>query len=353
MQQFNGLGFNRMKFNWMGFNWMECRRVRLALWDYVAERLSEETLERVERHLPHCAGCRRECDTLRHAQGFLTACRAEEEPAPRTGWAELRTRLANEVPQASNAMPNFNAPINAPTSIAGVSFNFNPDFNGDATDWERRVARAFRPMQLMTAMAGSFALIASVAVGYGITHLQPTLNAQNDPHRNMTGALVTRNETIRPVAPSLVQPFSDEKSVQTGANIMSSVVQILAATSSVAPSAPDESQPPHSQIAANGTHLQTETGNRVALSENGWAGHSRRTNKSRGSLVAKQSSKQGGIKFRPYTPKAEDRLTEGTQVASRYVLERVRPVSNDGEETSVGITPGPVQPTLADERHEY
>jgi len=80
----------------LGLQRLRCRRVRQALWDYVAERLSEGPMEHVEQHLTSCAACRREMESMRRAQTLLSACRQESIPPPRSDWNALRTRLQTE-----------------------------------------------------------------------------------------------------------------------------------------------------------------------------------------------------------------------------------------------------------------
>lgn len=78
-----------------------CRAVRTELWDFVAERLPEETLERVEKHIHKCKACRKEVETLRKAQALLLEARLEEPPTPKRGWAELQMRLGTQEPVAT------------------------------------------------------------------------------------------------------------------------------------------------------------------------------------------------------------------------------------------------------------
>jgi hypothetical protein len=78
------------------FSHPACRAVQRALWDYANHRLSEELLERVERHLPDCAECQSELASLRRAQSLLHACRQQEIPPPCSDWETLRQRLIEE-----------------------------------------------------------------------------------------------------------------------------------------------------------------------------------------------------------------------------------------------------------------
>jgi hypothetical protein len=73
----------------------ECRVIEHDLWDYAGERLPENALERVEKHLRVCASCRQETEALRRAQHLLTDCR-RQIPAPRSGWSDLQYRMERE-----------------------------------------------------------------------------------------------------------------------------------------------------------------------------------------------------------------------------------------------------------------
>lgn len=70
-----------------------CRAVEADLWDYAEGRLSEDKLERVEKHLLLCTPCRLETEGFAQAQAALIEVGQEMIPAPRTGWHELERRL--------------------------------------------------------------------------------------------------------------------------------------------------------------------------------------------------------------------------------------------------------------------
>ncbi len=72
-----------------------CRAVAHDLWDYVGERLPENALERVEKHLTGCAACKNEIEGMRRAQNLLTDCR-RHVPAPRSDWHDLQNRMRAE-----------------------------------------------------------------------------------------------------------------------------------------------------------------------------------------------------------------------------------------------------------------
>lgn len=89
-----------------------CRTIRPELWDFVAERLPEGPLEKVETHLAKCLACRKEVSTLKLAQNALLDARLEEPPAPQRGWADLQMRLGQPetgVRTASRVTPVANA----------------------------------------------------------------------------------------------------------------------------------------------------------------------------------------------------------------------------------------------------
>jgi anti-sigma factor RsiW len=88
----------------LGLQRLRCRRVRKALWDYAAERLSEGSLEMVERHMTTCAACRREAKAMRQAQGLIAAYRQESLPTPRSDWQALRARLETTTQVAPHQM---------------------------------------------------------------------------------------------------------------------------------------------------------------------------------------------------------------------------------------------------------
>ena len=75
----------------------ECRTVRQTLWDYAGERLSEGPMERVERHIENCTGCRQEMQAFRSAQSLLLTARQESPVPARSGWGDLQQRIAEDV----------------------------------------------------------------------------------------------------------------------------------------------------------------------------------------------------------------------------------------------------------------
>src|SRR5689334_9147889 len=72
----------------------ECRSVSDQLWNYTAHRLSEDEVERVERHLSSCGACRAEAEAYRQTVDALAAVRRHPIPESRRGWHELQARLS-------------------------------------------------------------------------------------------------------------------------------------------------------------------------------------------------------------------------------------------------------------------
>ena len=81
----------------------DCRIVSDQLWNYVAHRLSEQEVERVERHLSLCDACRAEADAYRLTVDGLASARMRPIPQSRRGWHELQARLS-EVPASQRAV---------------------------------------------------------------------------------------------------------------------------------------------------------------------------------------------------------------------------------------------------------
>jgi hypothetical protein len=72
----------------------DCRTVSELLWNYMAHRLSEQEIERVERHLALCGSCRAEAAAYRQTVDVLSSARRSPLPESRRGWRELQTRLS-------------------------------------------------------------------------------------------------------------------------------------------------------------------------------------------------------------------------------------------------------------------
>ena len=331
----------------LGFGWLQCRHTRPALWDYASERLSEGPMEIVEKHLQACAVCRREVESLRNAQNFLSACRAEEEPAPSSDWNALRQRLLTQSPARlpEPAMPRRHA-RSAPAILRPA---------------DRDNARAPWQMQLLTSMAGGFAAVGIVALGYGLLmHRQ----AVAVPH---SGAMkpVDVPYSTNSIAMAAVKTGSGPKSDINNVQMIGHVVDILnnarvgSATTtfaSVKPVRNAQSAPSGALISvshkpsvaflpriASGTPHSTRRPNTQLAAGRVTANHGN-------TRIARSESK--GLPFRHYTPRPEDRLPNTEQTASRYALEQVRPVGNDSDDSNVYVV-GTVQPASQNDDHDF
>ncbi|HLJ56373.1 MAG TPA: zf-HC2 domain-containing protein [Chthonomonadaceae bacterium] len=91
-----------------GYN--ECRSVADLLWSYTAHRLSEQDVERVERHLAGCESCRAEAAAYRQTVDALAAIRRSPAPESRRGWHELRGRLAEAEGRRAFPIPALRIP---------------------------------------------------------------------------------------------------------------------------------------------------------------------------------------------------------------------------------------------------
>ncbi len=176
----------------------QCKSVQPDLWDYVAERLPEGTLEKIERHLTTCKVCRQEAETLRHAQNMLLEARLEEPPAPRQGWSDLQARLDRETTTVLTYAP----PVMATETRVRALARWTPSF----------------------AMVGSCVMLfCSAGLTYRMFSLQQNMaHFVNAPapinNVSLTSASVTKKTTSAPRNPiSLVERppvFSDNSKRQ-------------------------------------------------------------------------------------------------------------------------------------------
>ncbi len=326
----------------LGFQWAQCRRARPVLWDYASERLSEGPMELVEQHLQSCHACRAEVVTLQRAQQFLSACRAEEEPAPRSDWNALRQRIVEE-----NVTPLRQAAF-ASASIAS------------GQDMAQRGLRASWQMPLITFTAGGFATVLALGVVY---MLRPGSVAPN-PF----------------VAPSLAASIQIGKaaSLQASADVDSGMRRIsqsgvdktglIAAIARV----PDETRvtpdatpapSPVLPVATAAAPAKSEQSSVVRLASNTARQHSptaKTSGKEHDTRIAQNTTNtaaraDGKFHFRPYTPKPQERLTtlaQATEGASHYALERVRPVNTENDEAGAYVV-GSVRPVSYEESGDY
>ena len=320
----------------VGFGWLQCRRVRPVLWDYASERLSEGPMETVEQHLHGCAVCRRELESLRGAQNFLSACRAEEEPAPPSDWNALRQRLLTQSPAPlSEQTPQRRQSRTAPAIMRGTG----PDS-----------LRAPWQMQLLTSMGGAFAALGIVAVGYGLMmHRQPTPTSQPAVTSNTVKSQYF-NSALKSVKPAQTPTVGDVQIINKVVSILNHT-QVETTTAPVV-LAPIMQIPPAGVIETVGYRPNNASQPRLVSrtrSRTKSLASKNLTQRPNKSLARRQ---EYGLPFRHYTPKPEDRLPATDQTASHYSLEQVRPVGNDSEDSNNYVV-GTVQPIAHEDDHDY
>ncbi|HZO87650.1 MAG TPA: anti-sigma factor [Chthonomonadaceae bacterium] len=177
-----------------GFPFSACRAVQRALWDYAYNRLSEGPLEMVERHLPTCAACRSELESVRRTQALLAAYREQPPPPPRSDWEALRKRLIEEVPAPAAREAHRQEPTVAVVSVGGARrYSRSSGIGG----WLPSVAYS----------GGIAALLVVAALGYRLLlprraaekSAAPSLSvrARSGPPASLSG-----NASARPSAPT-------------------------------------------------------------------------------------------------------------------------------------------------------
>ena len=323
----------------VGFRWAQCRRVRPVLWDYASERLSEGPMETVEQHLQTCGACRDEVVAARRAQQFLSACRACEEPAPRSDWNALRQRMV-----AEGVTPVFE-----PASLSYA----------EGRDAGRRGLRASWQMQLLTSTAGGFAAVLMLGAFYTL-RLAPA----STPPVPLVSSGMSAKRTSREQAAARppVKLAELPRHEADGKRLIDSVVSALADTRALPDAVPAFSpvRPmPTASISREQAHV-----NRVAP-ENGASnsmiasvGRLRGVGlRERSARLARNTASRtdGKLHLKPYTPKPQERLQEvarATDGASRYALERVRPVNTESDESGSYVV-GSVRSVSYDESGDF
>lgn len=322
----------------LGFQWAPCRRVRPVLWDYASERLSEGPMESVEQHLQSCGACRAEVVTLRRAQQFLSACRAEEEPAPCSDWNALRQRMIEE-----NVIPLRQA-ASAP--------------NAASQNTARRGLRASWRMQLVMSTAGGFALALALVVPYTLRpgSVAPTPSiAPSLVAIGQIGKVAGRQASadVNSGTRNVSQSGMDRTGLIAGVTRMPEKTRVM-------PGAVPASSPVLPAVAAPAKLEQSSV---VRLASNAPRQHSanvKTSGKERDTRLARNMANtaaraDGKFHFRPYTPKPQERLTtlaRVTEGASHYALERVRPVNSENDETGAYVV-GSVRPVSYEESGDY
>jgi hypothetical protein len=71
----------------------ECKVVSELLWNYTAQRLTDEQNALVEAHLLRCSSCREELEAYRQTVGALSGFRRSAVPESRANWRDLQARL--------------------------------------------------------------------------------------------------------------------------------------------------------------------------------------------------------------------------------------------------------------------
>lgn len=119
----------------------ECRRVRPLLLHIFDPELEAAAAEAIKAHTARCPACAAEVERLTAVRAALNTLSAQEPPAPRRGWDDLRQRLTNEgdLPQAGTpprrrAAQRFLSPSSLGWAVAvsaGLSFWLSAVAPGD------------------------------------------------------------------------------------------------------------------------------------------------------------------------------------------------------------------------------
>ena len=319
------------------FRWAQCRSAQPLLWDYASERLSEEVMERVERHLGQCSSCHKELDSLKRAQGLLAACRAQEEPAPRSDWNDLQQRLvadglAQIAPSAGRRLPN-----SARRERVGIA------------------GRAPWTMQLATSAAGGFAAVLVLAFGYNALHLRNAPSAVSGADTksgavNMVGpvglsASVVSNQATPPV------------DTTQNARLVADVIHLMNSASSGSGSDVNNSAPAQDR---QETVAASEPRGGAMISASMRSGERRHAPMQPSSLVSRRAVDKTLVALNSARKLRRDSRTtnvrrsdaQPTQIASSYALERVQPIGSDGDESNAYVV-GAVRPISRDDEGVY
>ena len=318
--------------------WAQCRSAKPLLWDYASERLSEEIMERVELHLGRCASCHKELDSLKRAQGLLAACRAQEEPAPRSDWNDLQQRLVTDgLAQIAPSVAGRRAQNPARRERVGMA------------------GRAPWTMQLATSAAGGFAAVLVLALGYNALHPHNTPGAISGADTksiaaNTAGPL---RRTASAASNQATPPVDNSQNAQLVADMIRFVKSVSSGSGSVA----DNSAP--AQVRQeNAAASETKGGAIIPASmrsnERRYALTQPSSFASRRSVDKTLVSGNSARKLRRDSRKSATRPSDAqpTQIASRYALERVQPIGSDGDESNAYVV-GSVRPISRDDEGVY
>lgn len=306
----------------VGFRWAQCRRVRAVLWDYASERLSEGPMERVEAHLPQCASCREELAGLRRAEGLLSACRAQEEPAPRSNWSDLQQRIVAE--GIAHVTPR--APSRRPAASVGLSY-------------AARSGRAPWSMQLATSMAGGFAAVLVIALGYRVLNLSGTAATKPAVTLASRHANPSSMPDLKPNVPDAARPDDNPH----GAQIMTSMFGFLS-NIRVEPQTEGTASTP----IAVPVSLTSVSRKREPRLERRNVQAVAKPQTHHDNSVAANSVPH----FKHYAQKSGDSLPDTSQTVARAALEHVQPVGYESDDSNVYVV-GSVLPVSHDDDHDY
>ena len=331
------------------FRWAQCRSAQPMLWDYASERLSEEAMERVEQHLRGCAACHKELDSLKRAQNLLAACRAQDEPAPRSDWNDLQQRLvADGLAQIAPSTAGSRASNPARRERGGM-------------DRFGMAGRAPWTLQLATSAAGGFAAVLVLALGYQALHLRDAPgSAGMAAAKSMTGGSVA---SVTPPARTVSPPAADSQTARMEESIINAFGSLQARGASVV----HDSTPAKVQGGSLSTP-ETKTGTAVNVSlrrhedkpegrfvrvvhipvtpassaMHRWTGDK--------TLVAVNNSpKFRNSDMKPVRRRADAPMIQATD---RYALERVQPVGTESDDSNAYVV-GSVRPIARDDEGVY
>lgn len=293
-----------------------CRPVRRLLWEYAEERLPEDAMERVERHLNSCASCRREIEGMRQAQKLLVAFRAQDPPPPRTGWATLRDRLTAE---AGASLPAAHAGHSSRLPLATLEGLYSGD--------SRRTRRSTWMPRL--SLTGSMAMVLLLGV-FGYRTFRSAEYLGTSP-QNVTGGIQkwapnmpekkeTPGTNVQSVARNKGQNSASKPEQGAGDSGAETIAHVMPAA--------DRG---NRSLRSNRTQLMAA----VNKSENEEAGHLTRANKRSSEALNPRSP---GIKFTHYLPKVSERPQPQEEKSSSY--------PDAGQYTTVSNTQRNVMGTL-------
>ena len=321
------------------FRWAQCRSAQPLLWDYASERLSEEIMERVELHLGQCPSCHKELDSLKRAQGLLAACRAQEEPAPRSDWNDLQQRLvADGLAQIAPSAAGRRVPNDVRRERFGMT------------------GRAPWTMQLATSAAGGFAAVLVLALGYNALHLHNAPGATSGVDAKSIATSTAASVALP--APALpTQEMQSPAQNAQDARLVAGVINFMYSVSSGNGSVGNDSAPAQvrqENVAASEPRGGTMIPASMRSGERRHAPIQPSSFASRRSIDRTLTTLNNAHKSRRDNRKTNARPSDApqTQIASSYALERVQPIGSDGDESNAYVV-GSVRPISRDDEGVY